>query len=54
VAERTNLAALGALLPGVPVLPFAFVPARERDDLARLAALGTPLAALLDAGPPAR
>jgi dethiobiotin synthetase len=47
VAEATNLGALRSLLAGVPVLPFAYVPPERQDDLAHLAALGGPLAALL-------
>ncbi len=47
VAEVTNLAVLRVLLPGVPVLPFAFVPPEGRDDLGLLAELGAPLTALL-------
>jgi dethiobiotin synthase len=48
-AEVTNLGALRALLPGVPVVPFAFVAPERRDDLAHLAERGAPLAALLGA-----
>lgn len=42
-AEVTNLAALRGLLPGVPVVPFAFVPPERQDDPAHLAAWGAPL-----------
>lgn len=47
VAEVTNLAVLRGLLPGVPVVPFAFIPPGRQDDLAHLAGRGAPLAALL-------
>ena len=40
VAEATNLGALQALLPGVPVIAFPFVPTAEQDDLGALAARG--------------
>ncbi|GJG87172.1 hypothetical protein tb265_23530 [Gemmatimonadetes bacterium T265] len=43
VAERTNLAALRALLPHVPVVPFPFVPDERRDDDAWLAERGMAL-----------
>jgi dethiobiotin synthetase len=48
VAEVTNLAVLGVLLPDLPVVAFPFVPEGARDDATRLAELGAPLAARLD------
>jgi hypothetical protein len=47
VAEVTNLGVLEVLLPGVPVVPFPFVPPDRQDDAAHLAGLGAPLAARL-------
>jgi dethiobiotin synthetase len=49
VAEATNLGALRALLPGVPVVPMPFVAPAWRDDLARLAERGAPVVAALGA-----
>lgn len=49
MAEATNLGVLRDLLPGVPVLPFPFVPPAGRDDPRTLATVGAPLAAALAA-----
>lgn len=48
IAEVTNLGVLGVLLPHVPVLAFPFVRTDAQENLAHLAAVGAPLAALLD------
>ncbi len=47
VAEVTNRGVLEVLLAPVPVLASPYVPPEAQGDLARLAAIGAPLAALL-------